>query len=342
MTHLVIATVSALAISAMCSLFEAVLYATPWSAISRMIKAGHGSGKLFEQLRIHVHKPITAILSLNTIANTLGAALSGAFAAALFGQKWFILFSICFTLVMLIFSEILPKTIGVIYSRRLARFVAYPIQVIVWIFTPFVWTVDKITAIFSLRRKYQVDPQDIVGLASMGRKEGVIEFMEEKVIENILVLKHKQAHEIMTPRSVVFSLSADLTLSQAISGGTAWPHSRVPIYKDDPEDIVGILMHRDAHSMLCAGLEQKKLADIMRPVHFVPTYARADKLLKEFLDKRQHLFAVVDAKGNFAGVITLEDVLEEIIGREIVDEFDPAIDMQALARKRRMQAVKNI
>jgi len=163
--------------------------------------------------------------------------------------------------------------------------------------------------------------------------------MEEKIIENILLLDKKKASDIMTPRTVVFSLSADLTLDQARQQAGLWPYSRVPVYKEDTEDIIGVVMRRDVFNAIADGKKDKKLFELMRPVHFVPESAKADVLLKEFLEKRQHQFVVIDEYGGVAGIVTLEDVIEEIIGREIVDEFDPAIDMSEMARKRRRQVM---
>jgi CBS domain containing-hemolysin-like protein len=185
----------------------------------------------------------------------------------------------------------------------------------------------------------RISPQEIISLARLGRREGAIEFMEEKIIENILVLDEKKASDIMTPRTVIFSLSAEFTLEEARKEAGAWHHSRVPVYKDDPEDIVGFVMRRDVYNAIADGQKGKHLSELMRPIHFVPETARADVLFKDFLEKRQHQFVVIDEYGGVAGLVTLEDVLEEIIGREIVDEFDPAIDMAELARKRRKQVV---
>ncbi len=147
----------------------------------------------------------------------------------------------------------------------------------------------------------------------------------------------KMAKEIMTPRTVVFSLSEHLTLREAKEKGGLWPHSRVPVYDRDQEDIVGLVLRKDLLAALADDREDLKLSDLMRPVHFVPESITADQLLTEFLERRQHLFIVIDEYGGLSGVVSLEDVLEEIVGREIVDELDKAEDMRGLARRRRKE-----
>jgi CBS domain containing-hemolysin-like protein len=339
MFELFLAAGLAVFISAMCSLFEAVLYSMPAGAVEHLAQAGSLPGKVFRKLRQEVQKPIAAILSLNTIANTAGAAIAGAAFVSVFGAKWLFAFSAVFTVAILVFSEIIPKTVGVIYHKSMARVVALPLQGIVWLLSPLVWIVNAMTKVLtpSARDKSSISPHEIISLARLGRREGSIEFLEEKVIENILMLDSKKAQDIMTPRTVVFSLDASLTLDQAREQAGVWPHSRMPVFQEDREDIVGLVMRRDALSALADGQKARQLCEFMRPVHFVPTTARADLLLKEFLEKRQHLFVVIDEFGGVAGVVSLEDVLEEIIGREIVDEFDQAADMSELARQRRRQ-----
>jgi len=303
-----------------------------------MAQSGRATGRILKRLRYKIDRPISAILTLNTIANTAGAAVSASFAVALFGNQWLGLFSALFTLAILLFSEVIPKTIGVVYSPRLANWVALPIQVFVWVFHPVIWLLGFVTGFITRKRlDIKVSSDEIMALANISQRAGEIHADEEKAIKNILLLKKKVAREIMTPRTVVFSLSEHLTLKEARQKGGVWPHSRIPVYDKDTEDIVGLVLRMDILQALADDRENLKIADLMRPVHFVPESATADRLLREFLERRQHLFIVIDEFGGLSGVVTLEDVLEEIVGKEIVDEFDKAEDMRELARMRRKE-----
>jgi len=337
MTELVLLVCLVAGVSFLCSLCEAALYAVPMGAVESMVHEGKLYGRLLKKLKQHVDKPIAAILSLNTIANTAGAVLTGAVFVSIYGEHWLWAFSAAFTVLILFFSEIVPKTIGVVYSRSLGRFVVWPIQFFVWSLSPLVWLITRSTSLIVPKKRQTITPQEIMSLARLSREEGSIAFMEENIIQNILVLRKKKAGNIMTPRTVVTSLDADLTLREAHEKSQGWPHSRVPVYKENNEDIVGFVLRRDVFNAMCDGQGERKLSEIMVPIHFVPETVRADELLKQFLEKRQHLFVVVDEYGGMAGVVTLEDVLEEIIGREIVGESDPAVDMAEMARRRRRQ-----
>ena len=337
MTELILLLSFVVFFSFICSLCEAALYAIPLSTVEMMVQEGSRAGVLLKKLKQNVEKPIAAILSLNTIANTAGAALTGAAFVAVFEEKWLWLFTVLFTVMVLFFCEIIPKTIGVVYHRPVAKVMVRVIQFFVTFLAPLVWLMTRFTSFITPKKKQTVTPQEIMSLARLSREEGGIAFMEEKIIGNILHLGKKKASDIMTPRTVVFSMEADLTIKEAHEKSRGMPHSRIPLYKEDNEDIVGQVMRRDVFNALCDGQGDKKLSEIMRPVHFVPMTVKGDQLLRQFLEKRQHLFMVVDAYGGVAGVVTLEDVLEAIIGREIVDEFDQAVDMAELARRRRRQ-----
>jgi CBS domain containing-hemolysin-like protein len=341
MLELVLAVSIAIFVSAMCSLFEAVLYSTPISHIEMMVASGRKSGELLRDMRAEVHRPISAILTLNTVANTAGAAVAGAAALAVFGHHWLVYFSAAFTLSILIFSEVLPKTAGVVYARPLSSIVARPLHVLVWLLTPAIWLCQFAARTVSRRQtEPEVTAAEIRILAKMSRRSGEIRRDEERVIENILALKTKKAHQIMTPRTVVFTLSAHLKLSEARKKAGLWPHGRVPVYDESPDDIVGIAIGRDVFNAIADGHLENKLSELMVPAHFVPEQAGADRLLREFLERRQHMFVVMDEYGGFSGVVTLEDVLEEIVGREIVDEHDSVADMRELARERRKKVME--
>jgi len=336
MIELVLAVGLAIFLSAGCSLFEAVLYSVPRRQVETMAQAEKRSAKIFQRMRRDVEKPIAAILTLNTIANTAGAAFAGAAAAVVFGHERLGAFSAFFTLAILIFSEIVPKTTGVIYGRSLIPLVAYPLQGLVWVMQPAIWLSSLLTAFISRGRKGDtVTPEEISIMARMSLRAGKIRPYQERAIENILTLQSKTVKEVMTPRTVIFSLSEHLTLKEACDAATKWEHSRFPVYDRDQEDVVGWVLTKELFHALAQGKEEEKLTELMRPVHFVVETAPLSKVLTEFLDLRQHLFVVIDEYGGLAGLITLEDILEEILGREIVDESDQVADKRELARKRR-------
>ena len=337
MTELILAAGLAIIVSGMCSLFEAVLYSVPVSLIEAQAQAGKSSGRIFKKLRKEIDRPISAILSLNTIANTAGATIAGSAVAATFGHEWVSYFSAFFTLSILLFSEVLPKTIGVVYSMRLSPLIARPLQWLVWLLTPMVWLCHFVTRLVAREKIiHRVSAEEIITMAKLGRLSGEIEPDEENVIRNILSLENKIAKDIMTPRTVIFSLSEHLTLEEAWERGGMWPHNRVPVYDETPEDIVGIVQRREVLSALAQDKHQLRLSNLMKPVHFCAESIPLDKLLVEFLERRQHLFVVIDEFGGLAGVVTLEDVLEEILGKEIVDESDQVIDMREMARRRKI------
>ena len=333
--HLILAVGLAISVSAMCSIFEAVLYSTPRSHIEVMARSGRLSGRIFKKMKKDIHQPITAILTLNTIANTMGAAVAGAAAAVVFGDRHLGLFSVLFTTAILIFSEILPKTAGVAYSRRLAPWVALPLQVLVKAMTPITWFIQTLTRLLFGKGGPEslVSAEEIEAIASMSRKSGAIDPQQELVISNILSLKNKTVRQAMTPRTVTFTISEHLTVDEAMELKEEWHlHSRVPVYDKDPNDIVGIVLRKDVLLSASEDRGQRPLAALKHQVHFVPEAAPLTTTLLEFFERRRHLFVVVDEYGSFTGVISLEDIIEEIMGQEIMDESDPTKSMRELAR----------
>ena len=303
-----------------------------------MIQGGQFGGRTFRRLRRNVERPITAILSLNTIANTAGAAFAGAAATAVFGHQWLGYFSAIFTLAILIFSEIIPKTAGVLYGKSLAGPVAYALKGLVWAMTPVVWLMGRITRLIGRggSRDEAVTAEEIQAMVRSSRRTGGIKIFQEQAIERVLTLQEKMAKDVMTPRTVIFSLNQQLTLSEAVKASGRWEHSRIPVFDKNPEDVVGIVHTKDILVALAGEQTEALLANLMRPIHFVADTARLNMVLGEFLELKQHLFAVIDEYGGLAGLISLEDILEEILGREIVDESDEVADKQELARRRRV------
>jgi CBS domain containing-hemolysin-like protein len=336
MFELIIAVALTMSISAVCSLFEAVLYSVPLRQIETMVQQKRPGARIFRRLRKEVDKPIAAILTLNTIANTGGAAVVGSVAAIVFGREWLGYFSAALTLGILIFSEVLPKTIGVVYGKSLVPVVAFPVRWLVAALKPAIWMISHLTGLISRNKPAEsISPDELKVMAKLSLRTGEIKEYQEMVIDNVLSLDKRTVNDVMTPRTVVFSLSEHLTLEEAAAKSKKWEHSRFPVYDKNVEDIVGIVLTKELFMALSRGEKVKKLSDIMRPVRFVAETARLNNVLMEFMGAKEHLFVVIDEYGGLSGVISLEDILEEILGREIVDESDQVADKRELARKRR-------
>ncbi|MCP4667666.1 MAG: HlyC/CorC family transporter [Deltaproteobacteria bacterium] len=336
MVELIVAVGFAVLVSATCSLLEAVLYSAPERHIETLSQAGRSSGKIFKDMRSNVERPIAAILSLNTVANTAGAAFAGSAASAVFGHQWLGYFSAFFTLTILVFSEIVPKTTGVMYARPLVPLLAHPLKGLVWLMTPAIWLSSLVTGLVARGKTEEaVTGKEIRAMARLSLRKGAIKPYQEQTIERILTLQNRRVKEVMTPRTVIFSFSEHLTLKEASQMSTRWEHSRFPVYDQNPEDVVGIILTKELFVALSQGKKDMPLTELMRPIHFVAETATLNRVLMEFLESKQHLFAVIDEYGGLAGLISLEDILEDILGREIVDESDEVTDKRVLARQRR-------
>lgn len=334
LSTLVTAVFLALAISFLCSLMEAVLYTISASQVEMLKKKGHPSADLLISMRSDINRPITAILTMNTLAHTVGATVAGASAAMVLGEKNLFLFSAVFTLAILILSEIIPKTIGVTYAVKLAPLIARPLYLMVITLKPAIWLCQVVTRLIPQNKDGgHISAEELRTIASLSRKSGQIELDQERVINNILELGHKTVRQVMTPRTVTFSLDQDMTVADTLKLEAMFSrHSRIPLYHNTPNDVTGIVMRKD---ILLAAAEQKNnlpLSQLMNPVHFVAETAPLNRVLVDFYERHQHLFVVVDEYGAMTGIISMEDILEEIVGREIMDESDKAKNMRELAR----------
>jgi CBS domain containing-hemolysin-like protein len=328
--------------SFLCSICEAVLYSITSSQVEMLKKSGHSSANILQNLRTDIDEPITALLTLNTIANTVGAAIIGVAAAKLYGDQTIIWFSFAFTLSILFLSEIIPKTLGVTFAFRLAPFLAVPLYWMVVFLKPIVWACRMVTKLLpQSNNEGNYSAEELQTIAALSLKSGEIEADQERVITNILELQSKIVRQVMTPRTVTFSLNEHLTVEEAMKMvAELSSHSRVPVYDTEPDNVTGIIMRKD---VLLAAAEKKSqltLSKLMHPVHFVPETAPLNRILIDFFDRRQHLFVVVDEYGAMTGIISMEDILEEIVGREIVDESDKTRDMRELARKLTLETRK--
>ncbi|HHB77509.1 MAG TPA: DUF21 domain-containing protein, partial [Desulfobulbus sp.] len=324
---------------------------------------------IMRRMKDNVDQPITAILTLNTIANTIGASVAGAAAVAVFGRHSLLWFSICFTLAILLFSEILPKTIGVVYARQLGPIIVVPLHIMIIVLKPIIILCKAVTRLVPKSNSSgQISAQELQSIARLSLQSGEIEPEQETVITNILKLNDTTVRQVMTPRTVTFMLDKNLPVDQVVGFEKQWRmHSRVPVFDGEQDKIEGIVLSRDVFMAAVdtndkpARLDQISrpqqtmktpspgkgrnrpegcsnkllLADIMQPVFFVPETAPLNKVFINFFERHQHLFVVVDEYGSVTGVISMEDIIEEIIGREIIDESDQARDMREFARQTR-------
>ena len=334
MVEMLIVVTLVLTISATCSLFEAVLYSVPSSRIEALVRSGRSSGRVLKEMRQQVDRPIAAVLSLNTLANTGGGAIAGALAAQVFGgQIW--MFSIAFTFAVLFFSEVLPKTVGVVYARGLAPFVARPLNFLVLLFRPVVALSQLVTKfVWSGQQEQKISDDELLTMVGLGLRSGDLQPHEARVIENVLSLERRNAADVMTPRPVVFTLAANMVVRDAAQVKELEEYSRIPVYGGDQEELIGVVHKVDILRAVADDKFDSTLAGLMRPIHFEVDTIPLDRLLLSFLERRQHLAVVIDEFGGFAGIVTLEDVLEELIGRQIVDEFDHVADHRSFAKRR--------
>lgn len=337
LTLLILSITFAILISALCSLFEAALYSMRMGHIELLAKKKPATAKLLKKLKSNVDEPITAILTLNTLSHTIGAAVAGAAAVAVLGEKNLVWFSLAFTMAILVLSEILPKTIGVVYANYIGPHIALPLQWMIISLKPFIWMSRALTNLIPQSKKaHRISAEELQAIAIISRKTGEIEAEQEQVITNILELSNQTVRDVMTPRTVTFSLDQDMTISDAAELKDKWKiHSRAPVYQKDPDNVVGIALSRDVFMAMAENNGHLQLSQVMHPVNFVPETAPLIRILIDFFERHQHLFVVVDEYGSVTGVISLEDIIEEIVGREIMDESDKTKDMRELARNRK-------
>lgn len=322
----------ALGISFLCSLLESVLLSMSRSFISILSKKNPTSGKSLEKLKDNISRPLAAILSLNTIANTVGAAGVGAVTYNLLGSKWVAIMSGILTLSILIFSEIIPKTIGAHYWKKLAIPSSYMIRVLIVIMYPFVVMLEVLSNWLKPEEKQDiVTKEDVIAMAEIGEDEGTIEEDESTIIENLLRLDNITAEEVLTPRSVVYALQKDLTVRQALDEYDNIIFSRIPVYDKDLDEITGLVRRDNLLNSKAEDQFDVTMEELSEPVHIVNEKESVGSILDEFVHRREHLFIVKDEFGQFVGIITLEDAIETLLGVEIVDETDSVVDMRKLA-----------
>lgn len=326
-----------LVFSAFCSVSEASFYSISSAVVESLQKNKRFTAKYISHVKKNIDAYIVSVLILNTVTNTIGVYATTALAVNRLGRTEQIILPILLTMLILLFGEISPKTIGVKQANRVGPFVAVPFYYITLFFkwTGLIWISHTLTKRWTqTETNNTVTIEDISSLVSLGLRNDILDDQQALVIKNILALKSIYVRKAMTPRQVVFSLPAHLSLGEAIKSKGNWPFSRVPVYSDKPDQWVGLVLRRDVYNKLAEGSTEIPLQDLMRPIQLIPDSLTLDKLLLRFLKQRGHIVGVVDEWGAIAGIISLEDVLEEILGREIVDEYDETVDLQKHARRK--------
>ena len=325
----------ALAISFLCSILEAVLLSTPMSFITAKEQEGRKSASLLKELKNNVDRPVGAILSLNTIAHTIGSAGVGAEVTRIWGDEWFGIASVVLTLLILIFSEIIPKTIGSNSWRSLALPSAGVIKFLIYITYPFVILSELITKLFSSKEKdnaVTVSREEVSAMVDMGTDEGVFKESESRIIKSCLKLSNVKAKEIMTPKIVLEMADESMSLKEFYDAND-WRFSRIPIFKEDKDNVTGYVLKDIILEELSEDQFDIKLSEIKRPILSFPEDESVFTIWEKMMSVREHISIIVDEYGGLRGVVTMEDVIETMIGVEIVDEQDTTTDMQELARE---------
>lgn len=325
----------ALFVSFLCSVMEAVLLSTPQSFLIVKQENGNAWAKVFVDLKTNIDKPLSAILSLNTVAHTVGAAGVGAQAVHIFGEASFGIVSAILTILILIISEIIPKTIGARYWRNLAKISSVIIQGMIILTYPLVVMSAVITKYISKNRKEQTTSrEEIAALANIGADEGVFTNKEHKIIQNLLRLKNVKVTEIMTPRVVVAVADENLNLQDFFKNKDYLKFSRIPVYSENDENITGYVFRQEVFEKLAEDKYDLKLKDVKREIVIVPNSIVLFSLWEKLLEKKEHIALIVDEYGGLDGIVTMEDIIETLLGLEIIDETDTIIDMQKYARDR--------
>lgn len=325
----------ALFVSFLCSIMESVLLSTPQSFLLVKKDKGFTWAKSFIELKINIDKPLAAILSLNTVAHTIGAAGVGAQAVKVFGEASFGVVSAILTVLILVITEIIPKTIGARYWRNLSKISFFTIKAMIFLTYPLVVMSAVITKMISSKKdKQTTSREEIAALTSIGADEGLFSDKENKIIQNILKLKNIKVTEIMTPRVVVAVADENLPLKDFLKNKDYLNFSRIPVYSGKDENITGYVFRQEVFEKLAEDKHDLKLKNIKREILVFPRNMVLFSVWENLLERKDHIAIIVDEYGGLDGIVTMEDVIETLLGLEIVDEKDAIIDMQKYARER--------
>lgn len=326
----------ALLFSFFCSIAEAVLLSVHPAYVTALEHKGTKGGKALATLKANLDRPLAAILSLNTIAHTVGAAGVGAQATAVFGSQYVGATSAVLTFLILVFSEIIPKTLGATHWQKLAPPLAPVISGLTTLLLPFVWLSERLTRLLasSGASAFTFSRDELAAMAEIGAEEGRIDAKELKIVSNLMRLHALSVRDIMTPRPVIFAVPADLTVRDFFARHAGKPFSRIPVYGENRDDITGYVLKSDLLIAQAKDEFGRRLTEFERAFLVIPDLLSASQVFDRLAHERSHIALVVDEYGTVQGLVTLEDVIETLMGLEITDESDTVENMQALAHRR--------
>ena len=347
MTLLVFYILFALLFSFTCSIMESVLFSTPLSFINMKETEGSKGAKKLKRFKENINKPLSAILTVNTIANTVGAAGVGAQVMDMFDKSSFAIASALLTIVLLIGAEIIPKTIGAKYWRKLAVKIVPLIQATIFITYPFVILAELLTRLIGKNNTdATISREEVSAMVDMAAEEGEFEESENKIIQNMMRMENIKVKDIMTPESVVATAPEEMTVATFYKNKNFLHHARIPVFADDQKDhITGYVLRQKVLEQVANDSFDTKLAELRRSIVVAPEEQSIMVLWETLLKEKEHIAMIVDDYGSFEGIVTLEDIIESIFGLEIVDETDNIVDMQQYARnkwKERREKYKHI
>ena len=341
MTLLIVYLAIAIGVSFLCSILEAVLLSMTPTFVERLAQDRPRAGAVVQKVRKRMDESLASILILNTFAHTMGAAGVGAQALNVFGPEMETLVAVLLTLAILYFSEIIPKTVGAIYWRSLAIPAAHAIVWLVRLTYPLVWVSTRLTKIMGNKDMSTVTREEILALASLGKRYGALMSQENDYLQNILRMRSVTTGDILTPRTVVHMLDENATVNDALTLEKSRRFSRMPVYIDSVDTVTGHVLRSDLYEAERTGAGESTIASLRRDVVYVSDKLPVHKLINLFITHQMHLFVVEDKYGQTAGVVTLEDALETLLGAEIVDESDSVADMQELAKEKHRERLES-
>ncbi len=334
MTLLLIFLLGAMGVSFLCSILEATLMSTPLSYITLREEEGYRPAALMKGYKQDSSRPLAAILSLNTIANTIGAAGAGAQATEVFGSAWFGLVSVVTTILILVFSEIIPKTIGTTRWKSLMGPAAVIIRALIFCLYPIVLCVEGLQRWITPKQQESntISREEVGAMADVAEESGQLDEDENEIIQNVINIDEIKASEAMTPRVVAAIAPESMTVKAFYKDRRYYHHSRIPVYDGNDEYITGYILRMDALQLMAEDKYDKTLGDIKRPIESFQEDTPFGQIWDTMSEKNEQIAVIIDEYGSFQGIVTMEDVIETILGDEIVDERDVVVDMQQLAR----------
>jgi CBS domain containing-hemolysin-like protein len=331
----------AIGISFVCSILEAVLLSITPSYVEKTLVNRPRAGRLLTTVKQRLDQSLSSILILNTFAHTMGAAGVGSQAIQVFGEKWEALIAVLLTLAILYFSEIIPKTLGATYWQRLAIPAAFIIKWLVKIVYPLVWISTRLTKYFSKNKGNEITREEIIALASLGHRDGSLFQQENEYLSNVLRLREIRTEQILTPRTVVHMFDQSKSVSEALNDPRTHEFTRMPVYQDTADNITGKVIKHDLYEAERNGKGDSPISDYTKKINRVSEKLPVQQLLDLFIKYRAHLFLVEDEFGQTAGIVTLEDAIETLLGREIIDESDKIEDLQELAKEKYRERLRD-